>query len=66
MTVNGFLGLLACQDIWKYELEFHGVFDKYRAKVTSVVPKIKDGKVLLVIYGNQYRDDDGEILERNF
>ena len=66
MTVNRFLGLLVCQNIWEYELEFHGVFDMYRAKVTSIVPKIKDGKVLLVIYGNQYRDNDGEILERSF
>lgn len=54
MTVNAFLGLLAQKSVWKYETEFRGFTDKYKAKVTSIVPKLtEDGRPLLVIYGTE-------------
>lgn len=54
VTANEFIGLLASQEIWKYELEFVGFVDKYAAEVISVVPKTtKDGKVLLQIIGKE-------------
>lgn len=54
MTINAFLGLLAQKSVWKYETEFRGFTDKYKAKVTSIVPKLtEDGRPLLVIYGTE-------------
>ena len=54
MTVNAFLGLLAQKSVWKYETEFKGFTDKYKAKVISVVPTLTDdGRPLLIIYGTK-------------
>lgn len=57
MTVNAFLGLLAQKSVWKYEIEFKGFTDKYKAKVTSIVPTLtEDGRPLLRIYGIENED----------
>ncbi len=54
MTVNAFLGILAQQKIWNYEIEYIGFSDKYKAKIISVVPTLtEDGRPLLKIYGEK-------------
>lgn len=63
MTVHDFLGCLAQQSVWHYELEFQNVIDKHTAHVRSIVPKVHNGKVLLKIIGNQYRDKNGKVCE---